>query len=104
MGKLTKTGLIDKCIDGDENKLGLLFGSMFDPFSCLYSVLRESNVQQIPSIVFMVDGNGAGFDIEGDIDIPADSKKKSEAAFGLQVAVQKVDKSTRIKVCAGVGG
>lgn len=105
MEKLTKTGLIDKCIDGDGEKLGLLFGRMFDPFSCLYTVLRESNMQQMPStIVFVADGKDAGFSIEGDVNISADGKKKSESIFGYQVAVNNTKKSTHIKVCTGAGG
>lgn len=101
MEKLTKTGLIDRCINGDETKLGLLFGKMFDPFSCMFSLLQGSNVENMPAIVFAVTDDAADFDIEADVEITPEVKKKSEVIFGYNVAVQKKNKMTNIKVNAG---
>lgn len=102
MEKLTKTGLIDKCIDGDEKKLGLLFGKMFDPFSCLFSVLQHSGLTEMPTAIVFTDMGGvADFDIEDDIDVVPAEKDASEKVFNCNVIVQKSSKTTNIKVNMG---
>ena len=100
MEKLTKTGLIDKCIDGDDKKL-IIFGNMFDLFSCMYSVLQNSNVSNMPDVVAFTTSSDteASFDIGEEIEIDSDGKKKSEEIFGHRVTVQKSKKATKIKVC-----
>lgn len=102
MEKLTKTGLIDKCIDGDEKKLGLLFGKMFDPFSCLFSILQHSSLTAMPTAIVFTDMDGvADFDIEEDVDVTPAQKDTSEKVFNCNVIVQKNNKTTNIKVNAG---
>lgn len=100
MQKLTKTDLIDKCIDGDNNKL-VIFGDMFDLFSCMYTMLRNSNVQAMPdTVVFAAVGNDALFDVSDDIDVTPEVRKEAENIFGHRVEVQKSsEKNTNIRVC-----
>lgn len=100
MQKMTKTGLIDKCINGDNNNL-VIFGNMFDLFSCMYAALRNSGVETMPnSVVFTAGKNDALFGIDGDVTIDSDAKKESENIFGHKMEVQtSTEHHTCIRVC-----
>lgn len=100
MQNLTKTGLIDKCIDGDNNNL-VIFGNMFDLFNCMYTVLRNSGRQTMPdTVVFTTGDDDALFNIGDDIDIDPKVRKEVEEIFGHKIEVQNsTEKSTSIRVC-----
>lgn len=102
MERLTMVGLIDKCINGDETKLGLLFGSMFDPMNCFYSILRDSRIPNAPKgVIFTTEDKAAVFEIADDVHIADASKIKSEKTFGYEVSVQKANNTTKVRVQTG---
>lgn len=55
---MTKIGLIDVCIDGDENKFSSLFGNMFTHVSCFFSLLKDNDITEIPEDINYAQNGG----------------------------------------------
>lgn len=97
MNSLTKIGLMDRCIDGDREKFDQLFGTMYDPFSCFFNLLRENGVTQIPeNITFDGKMKVAEFNIAAKI--PLESKEQTLGIFDCKISVVPSKQATKVSV------
>lgn len=99
MNDLTKIGLMDSCIDGDRDKFDQLFGSMYDQFSCFFSLLRENGIYQIPKqIAFTENMKVAEFDIGAKVSL--EQREETQGVFDCRISVTPSKQTTKIKIQA----
>lgn len=97
MNDLTKTGLLDVCIDGDREKFDQLFGTMYDQFSCFFSLLRENGIVQIPEkVTFNENLETAEFNISANVSL--ESKEETMGVFDCKISITPSKQTTKIGI------
>lgn len=99
MNDLTKIGLMDNCIDGDREKFDRLCGSMYDQFSCFFSLLQENGISRMPGKVsFNSNAEVAEFNLTPNVQL--DSKEETVGVFGCKISITPSKQTTKIGIQA----
>lgn len=97
MSVLTKIGLMDSCIDGSRENFDKLFGPNFDQFSCLFSLLQENGVSQVPQgITFSDSPKLVEFAVAANLSL--DAREKTIDMFGCKISVTPTKQTTKIGI------